>query len=187
MPYTWPWSGHFFSFITGKKVKQSHYRPDRPWGFQEFEAPRFQYNRHMKVVRLSDLSIGHLYPQKIYLVLISVTSWVNPRALVRPEGLCQWKIQMIQSGIEPATFRLVAPCLNQLRHRVPLCHRHKQIIIEIMYRTGDFKIQSSTNLDKRQDPKQLYATLNITRIPTSLQKMGTITPVSIPCIANCAP
>ena len=35
---------------------------DRPRGFQEFEAPRFQDNRRMKVVRLSTLRTGRLYP-----------------------------------------------------------------------------------------------------------------------------
>jgi len=62
----------FYVLPTQCKVKQSHYRPDRPRGFQEDEVPRFQDNRHMNVVRLSALRIGRLYPQEIFLVLISV-------------------------------------------------------------------------------------------------------------------
>ena len=42
------------------------------------------------------------YPPRI---IIPLTVWVAPRTTVRPEVLCQWKIPMTPSGIEPATFR----------------------------------------------------------------------------------
>jgi hypothetical protein len=53
------------------------------------------------------------------MVLISIRGSVDTRTRVRPEGSCQWKIPNTPSGIEIATFRLVAECLNLVHHRVP--------------------------------------------------------------------
>ena len=113
----------------GRKAKELvHFRckgkaiPLQAWtgpnGSRRLRLPDFE-SRHTKVVRLSPLRTGCLYPQEIFVVLISVRGWVDLRAIVRPEGLCQWKIPVTPSGIEPATFRLVAQCLNKLRHCVP--------------------------------------------------------------------
>jgi len=86
----------------------------------------------MKLVRLSTLGTGSLYPQEIFLVLISIRGWVDPRTIVRPEGLCQWKITVTQTGIEPATFRHVAQVLNSsaLYNQRNLCHLRSGIITE---------------------------------------------------------
>ena len=74
-------------------------------------------------------------PQQIPLILIPTRGWFDPRALVSSEGFSQWKLLITRSGIELATFQLVAQCLNRIRHRVPelvvaliLCLRLKTLL-----------------------------------------------------------
>ena len=73
----------------------------------------------MKVVRLSALRTGRLYPKKYswYAFLLEAES--TPGPYCGRKDYVNEKNPMTPSGIEPATFRLAAQCLNQLRHRVP--------------------------------------------------------------------
>ena len=89
------------------KVKQSHYRPGQDlgvpggWGSQISIQSAHEGGKVVSATHRPPLT------RKTFLVLISVRGWVNPTAIVRPKGLCQWKIPMTQSGIKPATFRLM--------------------------------------------------------------------------------
>jgi hypothetical protein len=59
-------------------------------------------------VRLSALRAGRPLPPGRFLVLISLRRRVEPRAIVQLKGLGQLKNRITSSGMEPATFRLVA-------------------------------------------------------------------------------
>jgi hypothetical protein len=68
------------------------------------KAPGFLDNRHIKVVRLSTIRTGRLYPQEYRKVESTPGKWT-----------CQMsrkKSPVTRPGINPGTFRLVAQCLR---------------------------------------------------------------------------
>jgi hypothetical protein len=87
-----------------------------PEGCRSLRLLEVSENYYRQVTTLSALISGLLYPQGRSLVLFSVTGCIEIRAVARPEGLTQ---RETLAGIEPATFRLVAQYLNQLRYYVP--------------------------------------------------------------------
>jgi hypothetical protein len=105
-----PTEGPIQPHIQYKKVKveQSRYRPGVAQRVPGSYGAQISWQWHRMVVRLSALCTGHLYPQKVHPVLISVRGWVHPRAIVRLAGLCHWQITVILSRIEPVTCRFVA-------------------------------------------------------------------------------
>jgi hypothetical protein len=109
----------FFAFFLHVLVK-GRAVPLQAWSGPEGSSSQITWQQHRIVVRLSALRTSRLYPQEMLLVLISVTGCVDLRAIVRSEGLCQWKIPMTPSGIEPATFRFVVQYLNHCTTAVPL-------------------------------------------------------------------
>jgi hypothetical protein len=81
---------------------------DRPRVFQEVGVPYFKTAGTWRWEGCQSYAPAVFTPQERFLVLCSVRDCVNPRPIVRPEGLSQWKIPMTPSGMEPATFQLSA-------------------------------------------------------------------------------
>ena len=102
-----------------------------PYGSRRFRLPEFIDSRHMKVVSLSAVHTGRLYPQDIYpwypFLLVAGST---PVSQCGAEGLSKVRIPMTPSGAEPATFRLVGQSLDQLRHRIALfiCYRWQKLV-----------------------------------------------------------
>jgi hypothetical protein len=71
-----------------------------PYGCETSRLPRMAMRSALRAGR-------SLLPGR-FLVLTSARDWVDRRAIVRLERLGQLKNPMTSSGIEPATFRLVA-------------------------------------------------------------------------------
>ena len=70
-----------------------------PEGPRELRFPDFMTTAQDGGKVVSLMHQPPLPPQEIHLVLISVRGWVDPRAIVRPEGLCHWKIPMTPSSV----------------------------------------------------------------------------------------
>jgi hypothetical protein len=80
-----------------------------PYGCEEEpRPPHFLENRLTDVGEVVSLTrLQPIIPIRI-LILIPVTDKVNPRSIVRPEILGKLKSRVTSSGVELATFRLVA-------------------------------------------------------------------------------
>jgi hypothetical protein len=90
-------------------AKQSLFRPGKTltvsegWGSQ---ISRQSAHEGGKVINPTQRPPLPLRKYSWYSFLLEAE--LNPGTRDGPEGLCQWKIPMTPSGLEPATFRLVA-------------------------------------------------------------------------------
>ena len=113
----------YYLQLKGKSVSLQAW--SSPEGSRKLRFPDFM-TTVQEGGNFSALPTGCIYPQEIswYSFLLEAES--TPRTIVRSEGLCQWKIPMTPSGIEPATFRFVAQHLNHCASAVTQLNLHRK-------------------------------------------------------------
>jgi len=109
-------------------MKQYHYRPGQAlwvpggWGSQISRQSAHEGGKVVSPTHRPPLPPGNTPGPGLS----------QPQGYSAAERLCQWKIPMTPSGIEPATFQLVAQCLNQPCHCVPQSYRVHHKYIDLM-------------------------------------------------------
>lgn len=95
-------------------------RQGRPRGPQEVKASRImKQSAHEVGMVASPKHQPPLIPREDLWYSIMLQAGYDPRAVVRPQRLSQWKTSRNPSGNKHATFRLVTQNPKQLRHHVP--------------------------------------------------------------------
>ena len=107
------------------------------WGSQISRQSAREVGRFVSLTRRPTLPLG----KYTWHSCLTEAEW----ATVRPEGLRQWKIPMTLSGIELATFLLVAPCPRRGNPVGNVLPSNLICIINIDYlntlRTGDANLR----------------------------------------------
>jgi hypothetical protein len=113
------------------KVKQSLYKPGQAlWVAESWGSQISRQSTHEGGKFIRHMHCLPLPPRKYSWYSFLLKGWIDPKAIVWPEWLCQWKIPLTPSGIEAVTFRLAVQCLNQLCHCMPLIYMKYEVIIQ---------------------------------------------------------
>jgi hypothetical protein len=119
---------NFLGYYSVSKVNQSLYRSGQTLTVPGYSGSQISTQSAYECGKVVSPTQRPPLPREVFLALTSIRSWVDPRIIMRPERLYQWKIIMIPSGIEPATFRLVQQWITLLPNSMKSKNSDKMLL-----------------------------------------------------------